>query len=207
MDSVRYAKLIGILCIIAVISAVYSGIAAVAVMLFGALPAAVICRRKMNRDESQAQELLQDRQADCAFRGKCFEGTDGIEEGGEYTIFFSPRSVLICHEDRDVRKIPASELKDVRICTLEEVLDIAESGRRVSLGRLGDKMYLSADEQRRNLRKARDVRYLIIRGEREKEKLFCISFCASSEYAEYNRIVSKKQDPGEYVRNYGNTGR
>lgn len=207
MDTVRYAKLIGILCIVAVISAAYSGIAAVAVMLFGALPAAVICRKKMNRDEAGAQELLQSKQAECAFRGKCFEGTEGIEENKEYTVFFCPRSILICKDEREVKSLPVSELKDVRIYTLEEVLDIAESGLKVSLGKLGDKMYLTAGEQRPNLRKNQDVRYLVIRGETRKEKLFCMSFYASSEYAEFNRIVSKKQNPEEYAKSYKRTGR
>lgn len=205
MDTVRYAKTIGILCIIAVISAVYSGAIAVAVMLFGALPAAVICRKKMNEEEKAAQDLLESRKADCAFRGRCFEGLDHIKENEEYTVFFCPGKIIICHDGKEEETLSAAKIKDVRIYTLEEIMETAQSGRKVSLGKLGYKMDLSAGERRPDLRKNKDVRYLVIRGEKEKDRRFCMSFYASSEYTHYNRTVSKAQETSEYVKKYKRT--
>ncbi len=51
MDKVRLAKIVGIICSVSVLCAMYSGILASAIMLFGALPAAAVCRKKMNEEE------------------------------------------------------------------------------------------------------------------------------------------------------------
>lgn len=58
MSTVRNAKLVGILCSVAVLIAMYSGALAVAVMLFATLPAAIICRKKMNKEEKGQEKKI-----------------------------------------------------------------------------------------------------------------------------------------------------
>lgn len=198
MDTVRYAKLVGIICIAAVLSAMYSGVLAVIIMLFAALPVALICRKKMNQEQDSVQKLLSEKEAVCAFKGDCFEGFENLSKTQESVLFFTARGISICYGKEEI-KLPYRKIKEMRIYTFAQILEIAGSGRRVSLGKLGEAMSLNTGGQKPNMKLNQQVRYLILRIENQPGRFSYISFSAPAEYADFNRMASLHQKPEKYV--------
>lgn len=199
MNTVRYAKLVGTICIVAVLCAMYSSILAVAIMVFAALPAAVICRKKMNHEQNEVQELLAEKTAACAFKGDCFEGFESLTKTEESILFFTEKGIEICYGKEEQIWLAYHKIKEMRIYTLSEILEIAGSGRSVNLGELGKAMSSGAGGQKPNMKANQKVRYLVIRMKNQTGKSSYISFFAPTEYADFNRMASLKQNPEEYV--------
>lgn len=193
-----YVKALGAICIAAVLCAMYSGALAVGVMVVAALPLAIICRRKMDSEERELDALLKTRQAGCTLRYDCFEGIDSIGKGDPCTLFFVRKGIEVdCNGKTHL--IPVSRIQKLDIYTLPEILEIAQSERRIALGALGEAMAFSTREKdKHRVSQQKNVRYLVVTLSDIYANISYLSFFAPAEYYHYNALGIRKENPCSY---------
>jgi hypothetical protein len=189
-----YTKALGAVCIASVLCAMYSGALAVGVLMAAGVPLALVCRRKMDTEEQDISALLERRKASCTFRCNCFEGFDGLAKGDPCTLFFVRKGIEIdCGGDTHL--IALSQIQALDLYALPELLEVARSERRFTLGALGEAVSSSVNRQDDGrVRKQKNVRYLVIKLPGRDY----LSFFSSAEHYRYNTLGTRK-DPAQYL--------
>lgn len=198
MTAVKFAKIIGISCIVFVLcSMLIPGTYTILVGLLVLLPLALYGRHLMIKEEKETKQHLDLYHATCAFMGICYEGYAELAEKEKCEIMFKRNEVMVFGIDNTgkvIRKFSISKdrVKSVEILTLDEIKEKSQTNMYELMGKLGEYFYENIGDPKiiKKSKKDKRVNYLIINFLGERKSNHTISIFSNDEFKDFNRRAS-----------------